>query len=206
MNLSKKIITLAFGFWVYLSLFLPLSASYPKHVEIALNEVGINKKQNEKYIVKTYLAPLGIKSYTNYCAAFVTYCLDNSNEVLEHTRTALAQKFITKNSINASDVLYKRVEIPTGSIIVWKYTGSWKGHVGFVLENWIGKSGKTVEGNTSDNDTREGGNVEIKKRTINLHSSFRITHFTLVDYKEKTIEVAILSFAKTLGILPVWNY
>ena len=196
---------MVFGFWVCLSLFLPLSASYPKHVEIALNEVGINKKQNEKYIVKTYLVPLGIKSYTNYCAAFVTYCLDKSDEVLEHTRTAVAQRFIDKTSISANDVLNGRVTVPSGSIVIWKYIGSWKGHVGFVL-NWNGSKGKTVEGNTSSNNTREGGNVEIKNRTINRHSSFRITHFTLVDYKDKTIEVAILRFAKNLGIVPVWNY
>ena len=205
MNLSKKIITLVFGCWVCLSLFQPLSASYPKHVEIALNEVGINKKDDSKYIVETYLKPLGIKSYTNYCAAFVTFCLDKAYSKNE-LRSALAQKFITKKSIKASDVLNGKETIPAGSIVIWKYIGSWKGHVGFTLRKWLGKTGDTIEGNTSDNDTREGGNVELKKRTINLHSSFRITHFTLVDYKDKTIEVAILRFAKNLGIVPVWNY
>jgi hypothetical protein len=188
------------------SLSVTLLASYPKHVEIALNEVGINKKDDSKYIVETYLKPLGIDKYTNYCAAFVTYCLDKAGNVIEYTRTAVAQRFINKHSISASDVLNGKETIPAGSIVIWKYIGSWKGHVGFVLEIWIGKSGKTVEGNTSDNDTREGGNVEIKNRTINRHSSFRITHFTLVNYKEKTIEVAILRFAKNLGIVPVWNY
>lgn len=190
---------------VYLSLFQPLSASYPKHVEIALNEVGINKKQNEKYIVETYLKPLGIDKYTNYCAAFVTYCLDKAYSK-NKLRSALAQKFITKNSIKASDVLYKRVEIPEGSIIVWKYIGSWKGHVGFTLREWLGKTGFTVEGNTSSNNTREGGNVELKKRTINIHSSFRITHFTLVNYEPEIIENEIIKFAKNLGIVPNWSY
>jgi hypothetical protein len=184
---------------------LPLvSQSYPEHVQIAINEVGINKKDNSKYIVETYLKPLGIKSYTNYCAAFVTYCLDNSNAI-NYTRSALAQRFISKQSIDANDVLNKRVPIPIGSIVVWKYIGSWKGHVGFVISDWFGKSGKTVEGNTSNNDTRQGGNVELKNRTINRHSSFRITHFTLVDYDKKDIVYSIRHFARTFGILPSWQ-
>lgn len=182
-----------------------LSESYPKHVQIALNEVGINRKQNEKYIVKTYLVPLGIKSYTNYCAAFVTFCLDNAGDVIDYTRSALAQKFITKESINAVDVLDGKVTIPAGSIAIWKWIGSWKGHVGFVIKDWIGKLGFTVEGNTSDNNTSAGGNVETKERTINRHSSFRITHYTLVNYIKKDISYNVKRFAANLGILPKWN-
>jgi hypothetical protein len=157
-----------------------------------------------QYIVETYLKPLKIYSYTNYCAAFVTYCLDNSNAI-NYTRSALAQRFISKQSIDANDVLNKRDTIPIGSIVVWKYIGSWKGHVGFVIKDWFGKSGKTVEGNTSNNNTSAGGNVEMKTRTINRHSSFRITHFTLVEYEKKDLSYNIKKFALNLGILPKWN-
>lgn len=142
--------------------------------------MGVSKKTHEKYIVETYLKPLGINQYTNYCAAFVSYCLDKANSPLKII-TALAQKFITKKSIKARDVLEGRTTVPKGTVVVWKWIGSWKGHVGFTLKDWSGAKGITVEGNTSSNNTREGGNVEIKNRRISAHTSFRITHFTLVE-------------------------
>jgi hypothetical protein len=168
---------LVFGCLVFLSLSLQSLASYPKHVEIALGELNVSKKTCEKYIVKEYLKPLGINSYTNYCAAFVSYCLRKADSPFK-IRTALAQRFITKKSITARQVL-DGAEIPSGSIVIWKWIGTWKGHVGFVLA-WLKGKGTTIEGNTSRNNTREGGNVEIKQRSISLHTSFRITHFTLV--------------------------
>jgi hypothetical protein len=176
--------------------------SYPKHLEIALGEVGINRKLNERYIIDSYLRPIGINKYANYCAAFVTYCLDNSNAI-NYRRTAVAQQFISKQSINAIDVLEKRTEIPAGTIVIWKWIGSWKGHVGFVTKKWTGATAETVEGNTSSNSTREGGNVEIKRRTINRHSSFRITHFTLVEYEQKGLVYNIRSYLINYNFVPV---
>lgn len=196
---------MVFGLLLFLTSSVTLSESYPKHIEIALGEVGINKKDDKQYIIKNYLEPLGIKDYANFCAAYVTFCLDKAGDVVDYIRTAVAQKFITKESIKASDVLDGKVTIPAGSIVIWKWIGSWKGHVGFVIKDWIGKLGFTVEGNTSNNSTHAGGNVEEKTRTINRHSSFRITHFTLVNYIKKDLSYNIKKFAANLGILPKWN-
>jgi hypothetical protein len=57
------------------------------------------------------------------------------------------------------------------------------GHVGFVVE-WRGKSGTTVEGNTSSGlkgSQNDGDGVYMRKRTINPYSYFRITDFTIYD-------------------------
>lgn len=141
--------------------------------------LGRSKAKDATYIIKTFLKPLGINSWANYCAAIGSKALEFAG-ITYPKATAVAQQFIVKESINAKDVLEKKVTIPAGSIVVWKWIGSWRGHTGFNTRDWTGATGYTIEGNTTDAKGNSGV-VALKKRTISLHTSFRITHFTLVD-------------------------
>ena len=170
----------------------------------AIGEVGVSKKNNIKRVMQ-YLQSVNIKSYANYCAAFVVFCQDAVN-IKPVRRSAVARHHITNKSIPAYRVLMGFVEIPKDALVIWGYNNDWRGHIAITTKKWKGKLGYTVEGNTSKNSTREGGNVEIKNRVINRHSSFRITHFTVLEYKNEYTEIvySFRLFAFNLGILPTW--
>lgn len=161
-----------------------VSVSYSQHntdtlLTIANKELTKCKANKKQYVINNYLKPLGIKKYVNWCAAYVAYCCDKAGIKLQR-RSAVAQHYITSRSIKAEYVLAGIYKIPKGSLVIWKYGNTWKGHIGITISEWKGKTGTTIEGNTSSNDTRQGGNWERKTRSISLGSNFRITHFTLV--------------------------
>ena len=96
-------------------------------------------------------------------------------------RSALARKYKVKESIKARDVWAGKVEVPKAALVGWiRTTSAWQGHIGINRALWKGKKGDTVEGNTSDNNTRQGGNVELKIRVIEPYNYFRIDFFTIV--------------------------
>lgn len=175
-----------------LSLFLSvvcssLSAQSSVHkadsvIKIARQEKGVSVKTHKSYIIKNYLKPVGINSYANWCAAFVSYCLRKVEVSFKINRAAVARQYITKSSIKAEYVLMGATVIPKAALVIWGKGDTWQGHIGFTTKEWSGKSGYTIEGNTSSNSTRSGGNVEEKKRTIQPFAYFRITHFTVPLY------------------------
>jgi len=72
---------------------------------------------------------------------------------------------------------------PKGSAVVWEKKKSISGHVGFVLEDWKGKSGKTVEANTGAGEAgsqRDGDGVYPRTREIQAMGHFKITSFTII--------------------------
>ena len=163
----------------------PLYASHsPKTYQIAKGFVGVKENGNNGgFWVEKFLASCKLKKGAQWCAAFVNFCLDSAgNRGLPFTGSGLARHFATRNkTIKAKDVLAQNMELPPGTIIVWRRGTTPFGHAG-IVEQWKGKSGITIEGNTSSGDKgsqNDGDGVWLRKRTINLTHYFRITDFVV---------------------------
>lgn len=163
----------------------PLFASHShKTYEIAKSFVGTKEEGNNGgYWVERFLASCKLKRGAQWCAAFVNFCLDSSGvRGLPFTGSGLARHFATRNkTIKATDVLNKQMELPAGTIIVWRRGSTPFGHAGFV-EKWKGKTGTTIEGNTSSGNRgsqHDGGGVWRRQRTISPLQYFRITDFVV---------------------------
>lgn len=79
--------------------------------------------------------------------------------------------------------MYGRKAAPAGSLIIWRKGNTLFGHAGFVLFDWRGATGMTIEGNTTAQPRSDVEGVFIRKRTIYPANYFRITNFTLVSYE-----------------------
>lgn len=171
------------------------------HLDTARTYIGVvedPKDSNLGVEVEKFLASVGLAPYEDgdgnlrsypYCAAFVSYCLDQAEGVrLPVVRSAGARMFITNKSIRANVVQRGTVHIEPGTIVIWKAKRDpedTSGHVGLVVE-WHGQEGITVEGNTGpgdEGDQRDGGGVYERRRRLSPASAFRITDFTPVVYQ-----------------------
>ncbi len=184
MKLSVRTLSLTLFTLLLISL-QPLSASHShKTYEIAKGFVGTKEEGNNSgYWVERFLASCKLKKGAQWCAAFVNFCLDSTGvRGLPFTGSGLARHFATRNkTIKATEVLSKQLELPAGTIIVWRRGSTPFGHAGFV-EKWKGKGGTTIEGNTSSGERGsqyDGGGVWRRKRTINPTNYFRITDFVV---------------------------
>lgn len=144
-----------------------------------------NTVEGRKQVLK-FLNTVGIKYMTSWCAAFVSSCLDEARLKSPTVRSALAQKFITKQSIKASDVLLGKRKIPQGSLVIWKRGTTINGHIE-IVKDWKTKSGNSVGGNTTPPKTLngkeyDGDGVYLKPRVIQPASYFRIVSFTPVGW------------------------
>ena len=176
----------------------------PGHLEVAQQFVGTvedPRNSNRGPAINRFLASVGLKpvklrtgewkSYP-YCAAFVSFCLNEAPDSVAYplVRSAKARDYVTNESIEANKVLRGTVRIDPGTLVVWKRNRNpqdTSGHVGFVV-SWEGQAGTTIEGNTSSGqrgNQRDGDGVYMRKRMLSPASAFRITHFTPVLYNNQ---------------------
>jgi hypothetical protein len=154
-------------------------------LSIARGFIGVKEDwgTNRGYWVNRFLLTAKSKPGNQWCAAFVAFCLDSAGVKSLKVRSALARSYVRPNSIKATEVLTRGLEIPPGSIVVWRRGNTIFGHVGFV-EKWNGKSGVTIEGNTSSGlrgSQNDGDGVYRRTRTISPYNHFRITDFTIYE-------------------------
>jgi len=152
-------------------------------LQISKGFVGVQEeKRNSGYWVDRFLKSVGLKPGAEWCGAFVGFCLDSAKVTSLKVRSGLARRYVQKNSIKATKVLEGNMSIPEGSLLIWRRGTTIFGHVG-IVEKWKGKSGTTIEGNTSSSNKTSlqyaGQGVYRKKRTINPYNYFRITDFTV---------------------------
>lgn len=152
-------------------------------LQISKGFVGVQEeKRNSGYWVDRFLKSVGLKPGAEWCGAFVGFCLDSAKVTSLKVRSGLARRYVQKNSIKATKVLEGNMFIPEGSLLIWRRGTTIFGHVG-IVEKWKGKSGTTIEGNTSSSNKTSlqyaGQGVYRKKRTINPYNYFRITDFTV---------------------------
>lgn len=171
-----------------LLLFINLNSLFAKEIQIPYTHIphldtaiyycnlGVKEKTNNndgKY-VEMFQKKVNTYKGAPWCAAFVSYVLDACKDILLKIRSALAQNFITKNSISAKSVMYGRKKIPSGSLVIWKNGETIKGHIGFVYV-WDKVNGQTIEGNV-------GNKIAFLTRKIEPRNYQRIVKFTLVTY------------------------
>ncbi len=154
---------------------------------IAYEFIGTKESgDNSGYWVTKFLKSVGLRPGNPWCAAFVSYCLDSAKITTMKTRSGLARHFISKNkTIKATKVSFDNMKIPIGTVLIWRRGTTTFGHVGFT-DQWQGKSGTTIEGNTTSGKSGSqwnGGGVWSRKRTINPYDYFRITDFALLDQR-----------------------
>jgi hypothetical protein len=164
---------------------LPLFASRSHEVlKIAEGFVGTKEeKNNSGFWVDRFLKSCKIKPGAQWCAAFVNFCLDSAGiKTLPFTGSGLARHFATRNkTIKAKDVLQKNIDLPAGTIVVWRRGTTPFGHAG-IVKSWKGKNGITIEGNTSSGQKgsqSDGDGVWRRSRSINPTNYFRITDFVI---------------------------
>lgn len=164
----------------------PLLSHSQKHLDIAISYIGIKEAtgHNDGAEIEHIIKHGGGAKGASYCGYFVKFCLDSAGAKTPIRRGGMARMYKTKSSIPASEVLMGRV-VPTGSIVVFEKGSTMFGHTGFVLNDWHGKSGRTVEGNTSSGvkgSQSNGNGIYVRKRSIEPLNYFRITCFSLVTY------------------------
>jgi len=158
----------------------------PLHLSLALSYQGTEESgPNTGPVIDTFLEHVDLAPGLNYCAAFVSYIIDQSAVDYPPVQSAVAQHFITDRSIESKQVLRGTATIAAGEIVVWKRGTTWRGHTGFVASEWSGPEGVTIEANTSPGvraspDAADG--VYLKERAIEPGNYFRISHFTPVLY------------------------
>lgn len=158
---------------------------WPAHIDTALTYFGVQDlpgKDIHGQAIKKFLESVNLPQGNPYCAAFASYCLNVAGAKRPKVRTALATNFITDDSIDAKEVMYGREMVPTGTIAIWRRGNTMFGHAGFVLYDWRGAVGITIEGNTTAISGSDVEGVFIRKRTIYPANYFRIVQFTIVTY------------------------
>lgn len=121
--------------------------------------------------------PLG----SPYCSAFVSACLEIARVVKPVVRSGYSRAFVTREAFTVADVWHGKIKLKAGDIVIFKRpTG---GHIGFIYG--VGSGGKinTIEANTSNGQGGSqwnGGGIYKRVRTINVGTTFRITHFLRV--------------------------
>lgn len=136
-----------------------------------------------------FLASVGLKKGTAWCAAFMSYCLNAAKAVLPNVRSGLARNFVTKQSIRAEDVLSGRYYVKRGDLLVWFQGNTIYGHIETASEDWpktqqgSTSKGTSIGGNTNRAGSREGDGVYEQVRTIKRYDFKRIRYITPVTYE-----------------------
>jgi len=160
----------------------------PAHLTLAGSFVGTTELtgNNDGLEVEQFLGAVGLAKGNPYCAAFVSYILDEAPGIKSPTiRTGLASKFITDSSIDAKEVLRGTEAIPDGTIVIWQKGNTIFGHAGFVESQVSTNQFTTIEANTSSGvygKQSDGDGVWRRQRSIMPGNYFRITRFTRVVY------------------------
>lgn len=184
MKLSVRTLLLTLCLWLLTSL-QPLSASHSLNVlTIAKGFIGTREVGNNGgYWVERFQRCTKSPKGAQWCASFVNFCLDSAGvKGLPFTGSGLARHFATRNkTIKATEVIAKDMQLPPGTIIVWRRGTTPFGHAG-IVNTWKGRKGTTVEGNTSSGlkgSQHDGDGVWGRSRVINPTNYFRITDFVV---------------------------
>lgn len=123
------------------------------------NTIDIGNKKNTATIRK-FLASAGLKAGQPYCQAFVYYCFKANG--YQDFKTGLANGYYA--SLKKKYGFYDGNVANKCGLIVWKYPNSSSGHIGFILKKLSKNYVKTLEANTSfDNSSPDGRLYKGKK-------------------------------------------
>lgn len=139
-----------------------------------IKEIGENAGFNDKVFQKK-MNDIGWRKSLQWCAFFLSLCLDESDSKYPTIRSGGSQKFITKKSIPFKEVLLGRKKLTKPYIIVYTNKNSITGHVDIVLKQISNTTFLVIGGNVGD---------KVTTRTIkyNANSAQRINCFTEIGY------------------------
>lgn len=161
-----------------------------RHLDTAMSYEKVTEKtgRNDGPVIRKFLRSVGLREGMPYCASFVSYVLIVNKIPIPSIRSGSAQAFKkSEYVVSARDVMKGLYTIPKGSIVIWEKARSPQGHVGFVIQDWNGPNGITIEANTSPSekgDQRDGEGIYIKKRRIVPTDILSIKYFALVFYNK----------------------
>jgi len=146
-----------------------------KAVEIAVSQLGQKEEpigSNSGPVVDEYLKSVGLEPGYAWCQAFVYWCYAQAATALGvpnpvvHTVGVLDcwNRTAVNIKIHSSEAQGKPSLINVGDQIIFKHSNG-TGHTG-IVEKVIGQDIHTIEGNTNNNGSREGYEVERKVRTL----------------------------------------
>lgn len=166
--------------------FVQVYSQYRVPLDTAMRYTGIKEAtgKNDGYHIEKFQRSVKAPKGSSWCAAFVSYSLTAGKATYPKQRSASSRAFKLKSSIDAKKVYYGIVTIPAGALVGFEDVGKYTGHIEFVREQWRGRTGKTIGGNTSSGNSgsqSDGQGVYQRTRNISLTSNFRITWFTLVN-------------------------
>ena len=172
------------------SFYTQCNTKQSPHIKIALGYVGVVEKEGNRGVVIDSINRKYAYIGAPYCASFISWILNKADKIKKvltpKIRTARARKFITKNSISASEVLLKKIKLSKKYIVIWGKGNTPFGHGGFTYKNWLNGKGQTIEANTSSGkkgSQRNGTGIWIRTRKIEPLNYFRIIAFTAIEYK-----------------------
>jgi|SRR5436190_1980704 len=144
-----------------------------KALEIATKEIGnqeIPLGSNWGEHVKKYLHSVGIDFPASWCMAFVYWCYSEAAKEMSIPSFPLFRSGGVLNTWNHTPPNHKVTAPIPGDIFIEDH-GHGLGHTG-IVESIDGQFVNTIEGNTNTNGSREGVEVERKKRTISKMKGF----------------------------------
>lgn len=146
-----------------------------KALQVAISQIGQKENplgSNWGHPVQDYLASVGIGFAASWCMAFVFWCYDQD---AKNTGSPANPLFKTGGVLKQYQMRQDNIVkgIPQAGDITIMEFHSGEGHTGIVesvdtLNNII----HTIEGNTNNNGSREGVDVERKSRPINTIKAF----------------------------------
>ena len=101
-------------------------------------------------LFNTLFSPSATKTFDNFSQSNICDCYD-----------------LEKHSVNTIRDLMLSGTIAPGSLVVWRYGSSWKGHIAiFDKYNRSDNTITTIDGNSNSSGSREGVAVVSKKRPL----------------------------------------
>lgn len=152
--------------------YLSLEAEAVAELEVGTKEVGNNRGNKVDLYNKTAGAALG----SPYCASGVYYCFNTAAKTL-YCKNFLKKTPSANGQFDYMAKISKRLPnnsanyITPGSLVVWKYSNSYSGHIEIVKSILNANTGhiETIGFNTSSGTSgsqRDGGGVYIRQRNI----------------------------------------
>lgn len=143
-----------------------MSALSDKAIQVAITQIGQDEKphgSNWGEPVKTYLASVGITFPASWCMALVYWCFKQAAIALNMANTAIKTGGVLA-AWNKAPASMKSKKPSVGAVVIFDHGGG-LGHTG-IVEKIDVKNIYTIEGNTNNNGSREGVDVERKTHAI----------------------------------------
>lgn len=157
-------------------------------VLVARRFIGVREEHsnNDGIMVRAFQNVVGSAVKEPWCLSFVQGCI---MAVEQMTQTKAVFPALEHCQTAAKEAHALNLELPrarVGCVVLWKKEGSHQGHAGIVIDI-LRTSGRmeitTVEGNTGDDDPRDGDGVFMKIRACGEIPGFEKPRFFNPDFR-----------------------